>query len=77
MNEFDHRMIIQEFFYVFGMWIGTTEFDHGILALLTQQRQRPENSGLNGDSNPTIVHFQGSQVHLACQLQIIATRNHL
>ena len=24
------------------MWIGTNEFDHGILALLKQQQERPE-----------------------------------
>ena len=41
MNEVDHRMIIS-FFYVFEMWIGMNEFDHRILALLKQQRERPE-----------------------------------
>ena len=30
------------------------EFDHGILALLEQQRERPENPGLNWDSNPDL-----------------------
>ena len=35
-------MIIQEFFHVFEMRIGRTEFDHRILALLKQQRERPE-----------------------------------
>ena len=32
------------------MRIGLNEFDHRILALLRQQRERPENSGLNGDT---------------------------
>jgi len=41
-------------FYVFEKWIGMNEFDHGILALLKQQRQRPENSGLNGGWNPNL-----------------------
>ena len=30
--------------HVFEMWIGMNEFDHRILALLKQQRERPENS---------------------------------
>ena len=33
------------------MQIGMNEFDHHILALLKQQRERSENSGLNRDSN--------------------------
>ena len=41
MTGFDHRMIIL-IFYVFEMWTGMNEFDHGILALFKQQRQRPE-----------------------------------
>ena len=32
--------------------IATNEVDHGILGRLKQQRERPENSGLNGDSKP-------------------------
>ena len=34
-------MITQEFFHVFEMWIGVNEFDHHILVLLKQQRERP------------------------------------
>ena len=29
-------------FHVFEMWIGMNEFHHRILALLEQQRERPE-----------------------------------
>ena len=36
-----HMMIIQEF--VFEVRSGVSEFDHPILALLKQQRGRPEN----------------------------------
>ena len=32
------------------MRIGLNEFDHRILALLKQQRERPENSGQNEDT---------------------------
>ena len=35
-------MMIQEFFEVFEMQIGMNEFGHHILALLKQQRERPE-----------------------------------
>ena len=30
------------------------EFDHRILALLDQQREEPEESGLKGDTNPDL-----------------------
>ena len=45
-------MITQESFHVFEMWIGMNEFDHCILALLKQQRERPENF------NPHFKHME-------------------
>ena len=34
-------------FHAIGTLVGMNEFDHRILALLEQQREQPENSGLN------------------------------
>ena len=39
---------------LFEMRIGMNEFDHRILGLLRQERERPENSGLNRNSNPDL-----------------------
>ena len=59
--QVDHKPVVVEivedsriFFYAFEMWIGMNEFDPGILALFKKQRERAENSGLNGDSNPDL-----------------------
>ena len=42
-------------FPVFEMQIGMNEFDQRISALLNQQWDRPENSGINGDLNVTLT----------------------
>ena len=41
-------------FHAIETLVGMNEFDHRILALLDQQREQPENLGLNGDTNPDL-----------------------
>ena len=49
------NILITQMIYI--PYIYVNEFDHHILALLKQGRERPENSGLNGNSNNNFLSF--------------------
>lgn len=46
------------------------EFDHQILALFKQQRERPEKSGLNGDLNADLCDAGAVLQQWRCQTQL-------
>ena len=48
-------------FHLFEMQTTINDFNHAILELLKQQRERPKNSGLSGNWNPNLCN--ASAVH--------------